>query len=379
VDVRAELPPSLWATLHRLTTGEEWPPSAETAGPFVHEAGRQGLLPLLFAEPDPPPAVAGALEQVRAWEALEARRARIYGAALERLATLFAGEPFLLLKGADYAWRLYGRPEWRPMQDLDVLVPPARFAAACARLREAGFAPHYAWPVQRVASHHEKAWRRDGLIVEVHQRFIQPARHRIDYEAIWRRVVPLAGPTFRAARLSDVDALVYHALSMALDEFRVRLVRYVDLWLMLRAGPAAAAAAVGRAREWSARRALYGAFRQALRLFPELAGGELPRLAEALLPARTRAFVDRLVLPPLGELTAPVGPGRGRQLWRKFGLLDTPARRCAFAIGHVPALLAGHWLAYRARRGVLVASQSPTPPAPVGGEGGLGGVAGGDG
>jgi hypothetical protein len=345
--VQADLPPSLWPTLHRLATGEGWPPSAGAAERFVHEAARQGLLPLLFAEPDPPPAVARALEGVRAWEALEARRARIYAAGLARVSTLLAGEPFLVLKGGEYARRLYARPEWRPMQDLDVLVPSARFAAACARLREAGFAPHFAEPVQRVASHHEKAWTRDGLIVEIHQHFIQPARHSIDYAAIWRRAVPLVGPTFRAARLADVDALVYHALSMAIDEFRVRLIRYVDLWLMLRAGAAVAADAVGRAREWSARRALYGAFRQAVRLFPELAGSDLPELGGALLPARTRTFVDRFVLPPLDELTAPVGPGRPRQLWRKFGLLDSPARRCAFAVRHVRAALAGQWLAYR--------------------------------
>jgi hypothetical protein len=349
--MRADLPASLWPALHRLTTGEGWPPSAETAGPFVHEAARQGLLPLLFAEPDPPGTVARALAGVQAWEALEVRRARIYADALERLSTLFAGEPFLLLKGAEYARRLYARPEWRPMQDLDVLVPPARYAAACARLREAGFAPHFLQPVQRLASHHEQPWRLDGLLVEVHQHFIQPTRHRIDYEGIWRRAVPLAGPTFHAVRLSDVDALAYHALSMAIDEFRVRLVRYVDLWLMIVGEPALAAAAAGRAREWSARRALYGAFRQAARLFPELAATDLPRVTETLLPARTRAFLDRFVLPPLAELTAPVGPGRARQLWRKFALLDGATRRCAFAVHHAGALAAGHLLAWRDRNG----------------------------
>jgi hypothetical protein len=375
--MRADLPPSLWPTLHRLTTGEGWPPSAETAGPFVHEAARQGLLPLLFAEPDPPRAVARALEGVRAWEALEARRARIYSAALERLSTLFAGEPFLLLKGADYARRLYARPEWRPMQDLDVLVPSARYAAACARLRAAGFAPRFLQPVQRLASHHEQPWQQDGLLVEVHQHFIQSARHRIDYEGIWQRAVPVAGPTFRAARLSDVDALAYHALSMAIDEFRVRLVRYVDLWLMLRGGPALAAAAVGRAREWSARRALYGAFRQAVRLFPELEATDLPRLAETLLPPRTRAFVDRFVLPPLAELTAPAAPGRARQLWRKFRLLDTPTRRWAFAVHHATALAASYFLAWRDGNNSGPPRQQLRPPLPpVGGGGGRGGVGG---
>lgn len=47
--------------------------------------------------------------------------------------------PILLLKGYPLALTAYARPAHRPMGDLDVAVPPARFAEAVARLKALGF------------------------------------------------------------------------------------------------------------------------------------------------------------------------------------------------------------------------------------------------
>lgn len=122
--MKADVPPSLWPAVHRIAAGEGWPPSSEaSADLLVREAARQGLLPLLFEEDASPAVVAAALERNRAWRRIHALRAELLENALRDLEGLLTGEPWLLLKGGDYRYRLYPRPWLRPMQDIDLLVP----------------------------------------------------------------------------------------------------------------------------------------------------------------------------------------------------------------------------------------------------------------
>lgn len=339
-----DLPPSLWPRVHAAAAGEGWPPPDDAAAErFLAQASREGLLPLLFESPDLPPAVQQALARQQAQRRLGVRRAEILQQALDRLGARLAGEAYLLIKGADYRQRLYPRPELRPMQDLDVLVRPERHAAVCARLAEAGLSPRLPRAAAaRVSSHYERAFTLDGAIVEVHRSFLQPSRARVDYEGIWQRRVPCAPAG--AARLEDADALAAHALSLAKDEFSAALVRYVDLWLMLRQRPELSARAAARAREWGTVRAFYGALHQAMRLFPELRGGELEALADALLSAPVRAFLGRFVLPPLAEQGRERVVTRGRQLWRKLWLIDGVRLRAGFGLEHALATLRGRRL-----------------------------------
>lgn len=61
---------------------------------------------------------AGALDECqRAGQRLAEARAGILESALRALGELMAGEPFVVLKGADYMRRLYPGPARRPMQD----------------------------------------------------------------------------------------------------------------------------------------------------------------------------------------------------------------------------------------------------------------------
>jgi hypothetical protein len=147
-----------------------------------------------------------------------------------------------------------------------------------------------------------------------------------------------------------VDALAGHAVAMAKDEFSVPLIRYVDFWLMLQAAPDLLAQGIERAREWSAVRPLYGTLRQSLRLFPELATPEREALARRCLGRPVRAFLDRFVLPSPADQGKPGVVTRTRQVWRKFWLMDSLARRLAFGFSHAYAVAAGRVLALRARR-----------------------------
>ena len=338
-----ELPPSLWPLVHRAAAGEDWPPSSEAAADlFVAQATRQGVLPLLFEAGDEMPAlVQAALVRHRGFKRVQAARTARIQDAVGRLCGVLGGEPVVLLKGADYMRRLYPRPELRPMDDVDVLVPRARIDEVGRRLEAAGLRPEYpAGPVARLPSYHERVFDWDGLVLEVHHSFIQRPRHRVDYEGVWDRRVPVAAAGGCAARLADADGLAYHALALSIDAFAVPLIRYVDLWLLLAATPDALPAAARRAREWQAVHAFYGAFRQAFRLFPEMRTPARAAVVEGLLPAPARAFADRFVLPRPRE-HGRERIGRGLSLWRKFWLMDNRRRRAGLALYHVYAMAAG--------------------------------------
>ena len=338
-----EVPLPVWQAVHAAASGEPWPPSGGAAADlFVAQAAREGLLPLLFEQPQLPDTVKAALPRHAAQAALARARTALLLRALATLFGLLRDEPFVLLKGADYATRLYPRPELRPMQDLDLLVPRQRLEAVCARLSAAGLRPREPRTAARAASsYYERAFSLGEVIVEVHQSFLQRSRARIDYEAVWRRRVPRPADGLGTARLDDADAVAYHALSLAKDEFTVPLVRYVDLWLMLRGRPELAEAAALRAGEWGTRRALFGALHQAARLLPDLADARTQETARAMAGPLARRFLAAAVLPPLPEQGRAGVVTRRRQLWRKFWLIDAPWRRLGFAAEHALALLRG--------------------------------------
>ncbi len=353
-----ELPPSLWPTLQRIATGEGWPPQGEiSAALLVERASGEGLLPLLFAERELPAPVAAVLEKRSALARAEERRSQLFREAAQRLRSHLSGVDFVFLKGADYSSRLYLRPEMRPMRDLDILVPAASIDAVSALLTSAGVAREFpAGPVAYLPSHYERVFRLGSIGLDVHQAFLPPWRLRVDYGALWERRVAVSEPC-PAFRLSDLDALVHHAVAMAKDEFSVPLVRWIDLWLLLRRNPELVPGAIDRARLWRAERPLYGAFVGLKRLFPE-AGALLaaPDL-ERLLDSRTRRFLDRRVLPDPGR-REQVPRTRGQQLWRKFWLIGSSGRRVAFALHHLAAVARGRLLARRS-------AAQPRTPGPL--------------
>src|SRR4030095_12577748 len=169
----AGVPPSL---LRVLAAGAQsaWPPgSDDDADRLLAQAGREGLPPPLFATPGPGLAAGGA---------------NIFQRGVGAAARALGDEPFVVWKGADYASRLYARPELRPMQDLDLLVPRARLGEACRRLERAGAQRRPARNASaRASSYHERAYVLGDVVVELHQAFVQRARHRVDYDGLWAR------------------------------------------------------------------------------------------------------------------------------------------------------------------------------------------------
>ena len=282
------------------------------------------------------------LDGHRALERLYLRRSQLLEEAFGVLAGLLAGEPVVLLKGVDYRRRL-PTPEHRPMQDIDLLVRFERIDSVVERLVRGGLERCFPGEAARLASYHERVLRLGEVTVEVHHSFVQRVRHRIDYTALFTRAVPIEQGPEGMARLADANTLATHALSLAIDEFSVPLIRYLDLWLLLdSAGADALEAAAERARSWRTARPLYGALRQLFRVFPE--AGRPDRLALAgLLRATTRSFLDRWVLPDLEQHGKGKNMSRAVELWRKSWLLDNAWRRVRFGAYHLWASITGRW------------------------------------
>ncbi len=340
--VKDILPPSFWSSVYRLTTNEPWPPTtAAGAKLLVEKCSWHGLLPLLFSEPELPPWLERARDEAKGWQRILDVRARLFHDAIVSLCAALGDEPAVLIKGADYAQRLYPSRFLRPMQDIDILVTADRIDAVCERLQDAGLVRQRVFGAARDPAYHERVFFHGRVLVEVHQSFIQRPRHRVDYDAIWRRRMPMEVGGRWVSRLDDVDALTYHALSMSIDQFHTRIIRYVDLGLLLRQRDGIALAAAERARDWQAARALYGALSLGCRLFPEFRTADVSAAMTLALPAPTRRFVERWVLPKPSEMRQITLPRRSLQLWRKACLMDTPGRRLAFALAHAVATFRG--------------------------------------
>ena len=336
--VEARLPPGFWPAVYNVTMGGEWPPQTRASTDlFIKRCAWHRLLPLLSVEADTLPGFAHAIGSVRMLDrAFAVESARRY-AAVTTVCGIFQDEPIILLKGADYGARLYSQAHLRPIGDIDILVRADRFDAVCERGLRSGFVP-VAKAVQGTMlspTHNEREYEFDGQIVDLHQSFVHVPRHRIDYDGIWRRRVPTNSGCDHVARLEAVDALVYHALTMGFDDFRLRLIRFVDFWLLLNQYEGIASVAAARARDWQAARALFGALSLACRLFPAFRTADVIGAMEHLVSRFERRLVERWILPVAADLRKSSPPNRSLQLWRKTFLLDSWARRLAFAAHYI--------------------------------------------
>jgi len=319
--------------------GASWPPpDAGAARRIVEQALREGLLPLLFhGEKHLPGNLTAALVSFRAMQRAQSARAEAICRVFRKVSALLEREELLVIKGLDYAHRLYPATDLRPMVDIDLLVRRDAIDRVCERLREAGFEQLFPrGAISRHAGYHERVFHIDGVTVEPHHSFLQRMRLRVDYDDVWRRALPAQVCGAGARRLGDVDAILYHALSLASNEFEVVMGRFVDLALLLDVEGLDLAAVIETARRWRMERALYGALRQTVTLFPERAPQIEPIITQLLSPA-VRQRIDRRVLPsPFAR--DPIS--RGTQVLRKLRLIDRTRERAAFVLYQVYASLA---------------------------------------
>jgi putative nucleotidyltransferase-like protein len=329
------LPPSLWPALFHSATGKSWPPAAiEDAKALALCAQQENLFPLLAENHDVPEVVRQAVEERRDAERAYTARMAVLSERLERLGRLLNDlrVDFIVLKGCAFHQQIYERPQQRPVKDIDVLVKDGELGRVATMLTSAGLTRFYPGTIaSHASSHHETALGFNTVVVDLHQRFAQRHRFRIDYDGIWDRAVPFHGKTFTARRLSDADAVAYLSISAALRLLRGPIILYIDLWLLLQSNPRCLEGAAELAGQWQARRALYATLRRASLLFPELQ----PQFAvpmQHLLTIRERTLVDRYVVPKTFRAQSPTS--RASQIWTKYWLLDNTVRRVRFVAEH---------------------------------------------
>ena len=318
---------------------------------LLHETARQGSQ----AARESPQAARELPEPAR----LFLRRARVGGIAeaqrwqraLGRVATALGGLRFAVIKGGDFAFSLYAAPELRPHADLDLLVAAKDFQTACARLSAAGYAHH---PAVRSGPESRPGWHERTLLdpadplseIDLHQRFAQPGRSRLDTAALLSRSLPADDLAPGARRLTPEDAALAFSASFATHELRVPLLTLCDLSRLLPRCDATLLAQ--RAREARLAHPLWAALELLLRIAPagNLAGARFS-------PQAARALAESLglgVLARRGLSLAAAAWNLERRPQRRLGklarkalLIDHPLDAARFAAACLRAsLVAAH-------------------------------------
>ncbi len=341
-----ELPENFWPVI-ASAAGTAWPPhGGEEAHRFVEQCASEGALPLLFVSPSPS-TVTDELNGWRAFDAANRHRTVTLTRTISGLPSLL-GEEFILLKGSDVANRLYSSPELRPMGDIDVLVPLQAIDGITRRMISKGLRPRYTRLTHFSRRNPDLAFDLGVVTLEVHHSIVHRASARIDYAALWRARARTSVAGVDLWRLADADALIAAALTIAKDNLAAPLIRYLDLWLILRDQPQLAAEAMARARDWRVENAVYAILRIASTLFPQFR-----------LSIESRPSLERLIVSRCGQHVSDARriPCLTR-LWRKYWLLDRIDLRVRYFAAITTAAAYGLW-----RRSELESPSGRLPPS----------------
>lgn len=192
----------------------EWERALRAATPSLHPYLAHRLDEAGWADRPPPSIRARLAEALRASSISSALRTQEAHRGVQALDT--GGVPNVLLKGMAVAHTVYPSPALRPMQDIDVWVPPDRLDQAVALLEAAGFRhpPHtyhgLLSPQDRDASA-ERVLIRPGvpILVEVRGTLASFAGIPEVEQRAWNRARP-ANIAGRPIRVLDREDLLLH-------------------------------------------------------------------------------------------------------------------------------------------------------------------------
>jgi hypothetical protein len=235
-----------------------------------------------------------------------------------------AGIRAIVLKGLAYDRTLYGAIGSRQTLDIDLLVAPSDRRAALHSLYRLGYRAKNSAPGFDSSDYHEITLVRD-VEVDLHTAFAPRSRGSIDYQSVWRRVLPLEIAGRQALQLSAVDACLFHCLNMTMHHFEVPAVYLVDLRALVKS-QRDLAALEEEARRFRCLRALTTSLSLCGRWFPDVGSA----LAGAIHHPRARRV--------LGRFAAPANP-RWVQLRTKYEHFDSFADALRYTAGYVGRLL----------------------------------------
>lgn len=132
-------------------------------------AGDHGVLPAVLSNLPTAPAAGPWRERLVAQAGMSLAVRAVAGETVAALTV--ADVPHMVLKGPEFADRLYDRPELRSFTDLDLLVPPSDVPAAEAVLEGLGYACATHTGLKHAGGYGETCWTRPdrpGVTVELH-------------------------------------------------------------------------------------------------------------------------------------------------------------------------------------------------------------------
>lgn len=242
------------------------------------------------------------------------------------------------LKGAHLLTSVYPEGEDRgPMADVDFLVKPEDWDGALEILKEMGFVQK-ALPGRAAthASFYEAGFYlavtpREQILFEPHRYLVQPARLRIDYDALWARSVASTFDGAPCLRLCVEDHILYTAVHLTTHFFGLHDTWLRDLKLLLVNGAPDLDVVLARAWIWRVRRALWLMFTLLSEASTEL---DLRDVCDHLAPSRpVREYLRYWVPGPSGFRF----PGAGLRfkeavLWPV--VFDSPLHFMRFAVAY---------------------------------------------
>ena len=206
----------------RLPRDADWPL-------LFAEADRHGVLPAVvrncLCRADLARGAEAALIEVQEPLIRRTAFALVLRGQLARIARRFAegGVPFIVLKGPQFADRLYPDPALRPFTDLDLLLPKDALASARRCLQDIGYRacrdPGGKYP----GRYGEESWRlpdQPGGTVELHWNMVNspPLRRRLSVE--YEDLAPADGETVTPSALL-LMAVVHAAASNRFDRLHL--------------------------------------------------------------------------------------------------------------------------------------------------------------
>jgi hypothetical protein len=232
-----------------------------------------------------------------------------------------------LLKGSAFVGTIYADPAERPMNDLDLLVPPRQLAEATRIMLARGF-ERVGMARKLSGYYHAIVFVRDGMMVELHRNIVQPYRTGVRMGELWRRARP--DPLGSgAARLAPIDELLLCMLHVARHELAVPVLNYVDVARAAARLDADARAQLDeRARGYRISRAL----------------AAVAAMTELLASGRTgRPALGPIgrVLPSSDDVLVGARPRRLRQIGQKLLLTEGPRELAGLGFVYVRTYLDG--------------------------------------
>ena len=222
------------------TSRREWEMALRAATPSLHRYLAHRLGEAGWADRPPPSIRARLAEALRASSISSALRTQEAHRAVQALDA--GGVPNVLLKGMALAHTVYPSPALRPMQDIDVWVPPDRLDQAVALLETAGFPhpPHtyhgLLSPQDRDVTAAERVLMRPGVpvVVEIRGTLASFAGAPEIEERAWNRARPadIGGRPVRV--LNHEDLLLHVGLHLGrTHRFQLGLRGLLDLALIV--------------------------------------------------------------------------------------------------------------------------------------------------